>query len=91
MREPHIVPLSRQAAEILREIHLLTSNGRWVFPQLRNPDRPMSENCITAALRGHWIPAGTEMSRHGFRSLASTQLNEFGLERSLDRNATVAC
>jgi integrase len=51
MREHHIVPLSRQAAEILGEIHQLTGNGRWVFPQLRNPDRPMSETCITAALR----------------------------------------
>jgi integrase len=77
MREPHIVPLSRQAAEILREIHLLTGNGRWVFPQLRNPDRPMSANCITAALRAIGY-SGTEMSWHGFRSLASTQLNELG-------------
>ena len=77
MREPHIVPLSRQAAEILREIHLLTGNGRWVFPQLRNPDSPMSENCITAALRAIGY-SGTEMSWHGFRSLASTQLNELG-------------
>src|SRR5882757_7010743 len=77
MREPHIVPLSRQAAEILREIHLLTGNGRWVFPQLRNPDRPMSENCITAALRAIGY-TGAEVSWHGFRSLASTQLNELG-------------
>jgi integrase len=77
MREPHIVPLSRQAAEILREIHLLTGHGCWVFPQLRNPDRPMSETCITAALRAMGY-SGAEMSWHGFRSLASTQLNELG-------------
>jgi hypothetical protein len=77
MREPHIVPLSRQAAEILREVQRLTGNGRWVFPQLRNPDRPMSECCITAALRAMGY-AGTEMSWHGFRSLASTQLHELG-------------
>jgi integrase len=37
MSEPHIVPLSRQAADILREIQLLSGRERWVFPQLRNP------------------------------------------------------
>ena len=77
MREPHIVPLSRQAAEILREVWLLTGKGRWVFPQLRNPDRPMSESCILAALRAMGY-ASTEMSWHGFRALASTQLHELG-------------
>jgi integrase len=77
MREPHIVPLSRQAAAILREVQLLTGQGRWVFPQMRNPDRPMSENCITAALRAMGY-SGVEMSWHGFRALASTQLHELG-------------
>lgn len=77
MRQPHIVPLSRQAAEILREIHLLTGGGRWVFPQVRNSDRPMSENCITAALRAMGY-SGEEMSWHGFRALASTQLHKLG-------------
>jgi integrase len=77
MREPHVVPLSRQASEILREVRLLTGDRRWVFPQLRNPERPMSESCILAALRAMGY-AGTEMSWHGFRSLASTQLHELG-------------
>jgi hypothetical protein len=77
MREPHIVPLSRQAAEILREIRLLTGTKSWVFPQLRNPSRPMSECCLTAALRALGY-AGTEMTWHGFRALASTQLHELG-------------
>jgi integrase len=77
MREPHIVPLSRQAAELLQEIRLFSGNRRWVFPQLRNPDRPMLEGCITAALRTMGF-AGTEMSSHGFRSLASRQLYELG-------------
>jgi integrase len=76
-RQPHIVPLSRQAAEILREAHLLTGEGRWVFPQMRNPDLPMSENCITAALRAMGYRSD-EMSWHGFRALASTQLHELG-------------
>lgn len=77
MREPHIVPLSRQAVDILREIRLLTGTGRWVFPQLRNPNRPMSECCLTAALRALGY-ARTEMTWHGFRGLASTQLHELG-------------
>ena len=75
--QPHIVPLSRQAAEILREIQLLSGNGRWVFPQLRNRERPMSENCITGALRALGY-GGAEMSWHGFRAMASTQLHELG-------------
>lgn len=77
MRNPHIVPLSRQAVAILRDVHRHTSDGRWVFPQLRHPDRPMSENCITAALRAIGY-SGAEMTWHGFRALASTQLNELG-------------
>jgi integrase len=77
MRNPHIVPLSRQAVTLLREIHMHSGGGRWVFPQLRNPDRPMSENCITAALRAIGY-SGAEMTWHGFRALASTQLNELG-------------
>ena len=51
MGEQHIVPLSLQAVEILREIQPLTSRGRYVFPSLLTRDRPMSENTINAALR----------------------------------------
>jgi integrase len=76
MREPHIVPLSRQAVEILREIQLHTGGRHYVFPQLRKPHKPMSENWITAALRA--MGYSTQMSWHGFRALASTQLNELG-------------
>jgi integrase len=76
MRAPHIVPLSRQAGDILREVRLLTGTRRWVFPQLRNPE-PMSGCCITAALRAMGY-ASAEMSWHGFRALASTQLHELG-------------
>ena len=74
MRETHIVPLSRQAISILREIQQLTGEGRGVFPQLRNARRPMSEACLTAALRAIGY-SGAEMTWHGFRALACTQLN----------------
>ena len=77
MREPHLVPLSRQAIEILRDIHPLTGSGRFVFPSIRTSARPMSENTLTAALRRIGY-SGTEMTVHGFRAMASTCLNEQG-------------
>ena len=73
----HLVPLSRQAVEILRELYTLTGHGRYVFPSGRTPrgDRPMSENAILAALRRLGI-AKEEMSGHGFRAMARTLLDE---------------
>lgn len=73
----HIVPLSRQAVEILREIHPLTGRGRYVFPSARNPkgDRPMSDNAILSAMRRMGIEKD-EMSGHGFRAMARTILDE---------------
>jgi len=76
----HIVPLSRQAIDILREIHPLTGHGRYVFPSPRTDSRPMSSNAILAALRRMGY-AKEEMSGHGFRSMASTLLNEQGWNR----------
>ncbi len=77
MGEQHIVPLSRQATEILRDLHPLTGRGRYVFPSLLTRDRPMSENTINAALRRLGYD-GSEQTGHGFRSMASTLLNEQG-------------
>jgi integrase len=77
MREHHIVPLARQSIAILRELHTVTGRGRYLFPSPRTPDRPMSENAVTAALRRMGY-SGEEMTWHGFRSLASTSLNEQG-------------
>ena len=76
----HIVPLSRQAIDILREIHPLTKHGRYVFPSPRTDSRPMSSNAILSALRRMGY-AKDEMSGHGFRSMASTLLNEQGWNR----------
>lgn len=76
----HIVPLSRQALDILREIHPLTGHGRYVFPSPRTDSRPMSSNAILSALRRMGY-AKDEMSGHGFRSMASTLLNEQGWNR----------
>ena len=80
MRTPHIVPLSTQAVAILREIHAVTGRGRYVFPGARSNARPMSENTVNAALRR--LNYGSEqMTGHGFRSMASTLLNEAGWHR----------
>ncbi|HFD92168.1 MAG TPA: DUF4102 domain-containing protein [Gammaproteobacteria bacterium] len=73
----HIVPLSRQAVEILQELHPLTGRGRYVFPSARNPkgDKPMSDNAILSAMRRMGIEKD-EMSGHGFRAMARTILDE---------------
>jgi integrase len=72
---PHIVPLSRQAVEILRELHPLTGRGRFVFPGARSNGRPMSDNAVLAAMRRMGI-GKDEMSGHGFRAVARTILDE---------------
>lgn len=75
MRSPHLVPLSRQALEILRELQPLTGSGRYVFPSVRTDQRPMSENTVLAALRRMGF-AKDEMTGHGFRAMARTILDE---------------
>ena len=71
----HIVPLCRQAVEILRELQLLTGHGRYVFPSARGGAKPLSDNAILAALRRMGIDKD-EMSGHGFRAMARTILDE---------------
>lgn len=77
MRAPHFVPLSTQAVEILRELQPLTGKQRFVFPGERSHDRPMSNNTVNAALRRLGY-SSEQMTGHGFRSMASTLLNEQG-------------
>lgn len=73
----HIVPLCRQAREILESLHPLTGDGRYLFPGLRSKDKPMSDAALINALRRMGY-TGEEMSVHGFRHLASTRLHELG-------------
>ncbi len=77
MKVVHIVPLSTQAVQLLREIHQLNGDGKYVFPGLRSTDRPMSENTVNAALRRLGYEK-EQMTGHGFRSMASTILHEQG-------------
>ncbi|CAJ0854264.1 Prophage integrase IntA [freshwater sediment metagenome] len=78
MRRPHRVPLAPRAVAILRQLHVMTGHGKFVFPSIRTPLRPMSENTINAALRRLGF-GSAEMCGHGFRSAASSMLNESGL------------
>jgi integrase len=76
----HIVPLSKQSVKVLKEIMPLTGKGKYVFPSPRTGNRPMSDNAVLAALRRMGYEKD-EMSGHGFRSMASTLLNEQGWNR----------
>jgi len=80
MREQHIVPLSRQSVAIIQELFPLTGHGRYLFPSERTLSRPMSENTVNGALRRMGYTKD-EMTGHGFRSMASTLLNELGFNR----------
>jgi integrase len=84
MRSPHIVPLARQALEVLDELRPMTGNGRLHFPSVLGKDRPMSDNTVNEALRRLGYTRD-EMTGHGFRSMASTLLNEqVGIEMPLN-------
>jgi integrase len=72
---PHLVPLPRQAVEVLRELHPLTGHAKMVFRGERHHDRAMSENTINAALRAMGFSAD-EVTGHGFRATARTMLQE---------------
>ena len=71
----HLVPLARQAVDLLRELYPLTGRGLYVFPGARSATRPMSDNALLAAMRRMGI-GKEEMTGHGFRAMARTILDE---------------
>jgi integrase len=80
MKVDHLVPLSRQAVDILRSVQPITGHGKYVFPSLRTGERPMSENTINAALRGMGYSKEVHTA-HGFRATARTIMDEVLDER----------
>lgn len=78
MKRPHRVPLAPRAVAVLRDLQNLTGHGKFLFPSVRSATRCMSENTINAALRRLGFDKD-EMTGHGFRSAASSMLNESGL------------
>ena len=75
MKTEHVVPLSRQSVEALREMRAIGGGSRYVFPG-RNPDKPISNNTMLFAL--YRLGYKGKMTGHGFRAVASTILNEAG-------------
>ena len=75
LRLPHLVPLSTQAVAILRELHPLTGNRRFVFPGARDTNKPMSDMALNAGLRRMGFDKGA-ITAHGFRAMARTILDE---------------
>lgn len=71
----HLIPLARQAVEILKELQPLTMRSMYVFPSTRTADRPMSENTLNAALR-RMDYSTDEHVAHGFRAMARTMMAE---------------
>jgi integrase len=82
MREAHIVPLARQSVNILRGLQPITGRQRYLFPAIGGGGRPLSENTLNGAIRRLGY-SGEEMTAHGFRSMASTLLNEQGVHPDL--------
>ncbi|MEM6532947.1 MAG: integrase arm-type DNA-binding domain-containing protein [Myxococcota bacterium] len=74
MRQAHIVPLANQTVALLESLPV---KGELVFPSPRGPGRPLSNNTLNAALRSLGY-SSDQMTAHGFRSMASTLLNEMG-------------
>jgi integrase len=75
MKQPHIVPLSRQVVEILKELHPLTGDSVYVFKGQR-PGKPLSDGTINKALRSLGYSTKDEITAHGFRAMARTILDE---------------
>lgn len=79
MRTPHLVPLSRQALVVLKEIKAISGDHNLIFIGDHNPEKPMSENTVNTALRGMGYDTKTEVCGHGFRAMACSALIECGL------------
>ena len=77
MRREHLVPLSSQAVEVLNKVSEISGSEKLVFPGQQNLTKPMSENTLLYAL--YRMGYHSRATTHGFRSVASTILNESGL------------
>jgi integrase len=88
MGNEHVVPLSRQAVEVLRELHALASGSRFILPG-RNSDKPISNNTLLFAL--YRIGYKGKHTGHGFRAIASTLLNESGFRSDVIERQLAHC
>ena len=81
MRTPHIVPLSRQAIDILKQIQAISGHREQVFPGDHTPYKPMCENTVNKALWLMVYDTKTDVCRHGFRAMSCSELMVSGLYR----------
>ena len=80
MKRPHVVPLARQVVELFASMRQFSGDRRLIFPGQASASRPITDVCLLNALRRMGYARG-EMTIHGFRSMASTLLNEQGYNR----------
>lgn len=73
MRQPHLVPLAEQTLEILRKLQPISGHTRYLFPNTRSAERPMSEATVNGAIRRMGYEK-SQMCAHGFRGMASSIL-----------------
>jgi hypothetical protein len=96
MRTPHIVPLSQQTIDILKQIREISGDQELLFPSIHNPSRPMSENTVNKALRLMEYNTKEDVCGHGFRAMACSALIESGLwsqdavERQMSHQSAIA-
>ena len=89
-KRPHVLPLNTQALTILKELVELNDGKGYLFPSVMSLDKPMSDGTINKALRLMGYDTKTEVTTHGFRTTASSTMNEADLwhpdaiERQLD-------
>lgn len=76
VKKDHLVPLSKQAIELIRELQPISGHLPYVFKGGRDPKRPMSESAVNAALKRLGYNTQTEITGHGFRAMARTMLHE---------------
>ena len=79
MRTPHLVPLSKQALAILKQIKQFCGEHELIFIGDHDPRKPMSENTVNNALRVMGYDTKVEVCGHGFRTMACSSLIESGI------------
>lgn len=78
-KRPHVVPLSDQALAVLQELKTITADGVYLFPSPRSVTRCLSDNAVLSAIRRMGYTT-EEMTGHGFRAMASTNLEQLGYD-----------
>ena len=88
MRAEHVVPLSKQAVDVLRELRASAGESRYILPG-RNPDKSISDNTLLFAL--YRLGYKGRQTGHGFRAIASTLLNEAGFRPDVIERQLAHC